>query len=163
MYGRYRHYGSSEFNLSSFEPISNRQYFVKPIGGLWAEPLNPKPSSRGWKDWCEENDFNTDRINEWFDFDLVDSTKVFRIVTENDIYRLNRIRCCGFIHHEDSTIFDMEVRWINFKRLMDLGYDAVEFEINDFTYWALYGWDCDSIVVINPDKIIPVIDEDIEF
>lgn len=52
--------------------------------------------------------------------------------------------------------------WIDFEKCLELGIDAVEIcyygdECEDSEYWplhyVLYGWDCDSIVVLNPDAI----------
>ena len=47
--------------------------------------------------------------------------------------------------------------WIllDFEKLAET-YDAVEVSISsDFDlYYKLYGWDCDSIVIMNPDVVV---------
>ncbi|MFR3519297.1 MAG: hypothetical protein ACLTT4_12785 [Coprobacillus cateniformis] len=37
-------------------------------------------------------------------------------------------------------------------------YDAIEVNIsNDYgLYWKLYGWDCDSILVMNSDVVVEI-------
>lgn len=44
---------------------------------------------------------------------------------------------------------------IDFEALLAAGWDAVEYHMSedDGLYWALYGWDCDSICVLNPDVV----------
>ena len=44
---------------------------------------------------------------------------------------------------------------LDFEKLAET-YDAVEVNISsDFNlYYQLYGWDCDSIVIMNPDIIV---------
>ena len=32
-------------------------------------------------------------------------------------------------------------------------YDAIEVIISDGLYYALYGWDCDSILILNKDIV----------
>ena len=53
---------------------------------------------------------------------------------------------------------------IDFERCLRLGIDAIElcwygeeFEnvASGDLYGELYGWDCDSIVILNPDAVIP--------
>lgn len=48
----YIHYGSSTFY--KFPPVKNELYFDKPIGGLWASPID---TQYGWKYWCKVNHF----------------------------------------------------------------------------------------------------------
>ena len=49
--------------------------------------------------------------------------------------------------------------YLDFVRLRDeFGVDAVEIEDINAMYWSMYGWDCDSIVVLNPDIIEEVIE-----
>ena len=42
---------------------------------------------------------------------------------------------------------------LDFEQLRKDGWDAVEVEIGRL-YWQLYGWDCDSILIMNPEVIV---------
>ena len=43
----------------------------------------------------------------------------------------------------------------DFEKMLADGWDAIEFRLSEDSelYWALYGWDCDSILVMNPDVV----------
>ena len=73
---KYIHYGHSEFRKELFTPIRNRYMFVKPSGGLWASPLF---SEVGWKDWCTQEHFRMDQLEECFKFTLSEDAKVLHI------------------------------------------------------------------------------------
>ena len=47
------------------------------------------------------------------------------------------------------------IKTVDFEQLIANGIDAIEFNIsNDWDlYMALYGWDCDSTLILNPDVI----------
>ena len=55
----------------------------------------------------------------------------------------------------------------DFEKCIDQGIDAVElciygdeYDCDDYfeLHNSLYGWDCDSIVILNPNAVIPVSD-----
>ena len=69
----YVHSGSKTFYKYIFHKISNREHWVKPMGGLWGSPLN---SAYGWKQWCEDNNFNHTNSSYWDNFET-NKTKVF--------------------------------------------------------------------------------------
>ena len=55
----------------------------------------------------------------------------------------------------------------DFEEIMSLGYDAIDYRLSDEVgafafdslYWCLYGWDCDSILILNKDIVIPITEE----
>ena len=61
----YIHYGHSEFRPELFREIKNRYAFVKPLGGLWASPVDAK---LGWKEWCTDENFCVGRLLDSFTF-----------------------------------------------------------------------------------------------
>lgn len=152
MAGKYIHYGASNFNKAFFSPISNRYYFNKPDGGLWASPMI---SDSGWKEWCESNSFRLDKLSEHFIFTLKDDANVLVIQSNTALAMLDIMGYC-IDYFKKYDIHDQY--YLDFEKLLSDGYDAIQVFINNETYWSMYGWDCDSILILNPD-CIAVVDE----
>lgn len=136
----YIHYGHVKFNENLFADIKNCD-FVKPHGGLWASNVNAK---YGWKDWCKDNNFRDCLEENSFTFKLKDNAKVLII---DDATKLKKLPTIESIY---------KFSWINldFEKIKQ-EYDAIEVLISEDMqlYWDLYGWDCDSLLVMNKDII----------
>lgn len=149
----YIHYGSNEFKPELFKPVKNEMMFTKPKGGLWASPINAKES---WKEWCERNDFRLQLLEKSFVFVLKPDTKVLFIDDVKQLENLPKV--------ENPAIFDNFKLWtcLDFEKLSK-EYDAVEITLSEEKshrgeFWGglydkLYGWDCDSICIMNPECI----------
>lgn len=137
----YIHYGSKHFNKNLFKKIKNIP-FVKPEGGLWASNIKAK---YGWKEWTQDNNYGTDKYREdnCFKFRLKNGAKILTIKNKKDLRELPKYKVPTF----DSNLFN----WLDFEKLSEQ-YDAIEVFI-DKLYWELYGWDCDSLLVLNKDVI----------
>lgn len=145
----YIHYGHDEFVHP--DPIRNRDYFTKPKGGLWA---SRKDDEFGWKDWCEREDFRLDSFDRSFEFTLKDSANVLVLNNRDQLDFLPQIKYGErYRYHKDDWSSEC---YLNFEKLSK-EYDAIDIpDISPF-YWALYGWDCNSILIMNPD-IVEVIE-----
>ena len=138
----YIHYGHKYFDANLFMEINNFELgHVKPHGGLWASNINAK---YGWKEWCRENNFRKCSYDDSFKFKLKSGTKVLRIDKAKTLKELPII---------DSPY---KFSWINldFEKIKE-NYDAIEVLISadHQLYWDLYGWDCDSLLILNKDCI----------
>ena len=138
---KYIHYGHRSFNRNLFIPIANRRNLAKPIGGLWASAVD---ADYGWKDWCEDSDFRKCENENSFIFTLSDNARVLYIDNISDTDNLPKtsgeFKLCSWV-------------CLDFEKLKD-EYDAIEVKISgDGIYFGLYGWDCDSILIMNPDII----------
>lgn len=147
----YIHYGAKQFDPLLNFPIKNEHCWVKPEGGLWASRIN---ASFGWKDWCAREEFRDCKDDCSFKFVMRDENKIAVISTLAQLRRLP--------HIENSIIRSSYL--IDFEKCLRIGIDAIElcwygeeFEkvASGDLYFELYGWDCDSIVVLNPDAVIP--------
>lgn len=136
---KYIHYGADSFNPEKFEPIVNSFRFSKPNGGFWASRIDAK---YGWRDWCEDNEFNLDRLDRSFTFTLKEGSRVYEIRSVADAFKLP--------FNSPSKFF----AYIDFEKCLEEGIDAIEVTDIDFVYETLYGWDCDSILILNPEIIV---------
>ena len=148
----YIHYGSTKFDPTKGFPIKNEECWVKPIGGLWASRKN---ASFGWKDWCEVEEFEDCEISNSFDFVMKDESKIAVISTLAQLKALPQIENPRY--HSISYLID-------FEECVRRGVDAIELcwygeeyrhVASDNLHFDLYGWDCDSIIVLNPEAIVP--------
>lgn len=144
-------YGKT-WDRAKLRPVRNSLICLrKPTGGLWASPVGAK---YGWKYWCEENEFETKALEMWFEFTFV-----------GRIYRINSVRDMNdlpWVPHPDAPDFE----FIDFEFLMKDGYDAIHLTDHGetVTKWSigpslghsLYGWDCESVLVMNPDSVTDV-------
>ena len=141
----YIHYGHTKFDKDLFTKIKNVDCNTKPRGGLWASDINSK---HGWKEWCNENEFRDCDKENSFTFTLSDDVKILYIESVNDLQSLPKVDDKFGINFSSWILLD-------FEKLAEI-YDAVEVSISsDFDlYYKLYGWACDSIVIMNPDIVV---------
>lgn len=136
---KYVHYGSTEFYPELVGPIRNQRMFTKPYGGFWGSPVD---TDNGWKDWCESERFRKCREEESFVFSLKPEARVLYLREPEDLKGLPTQ-----VENEMTTWTSLD-----FERLVEDGWDAVEVEIGPL-WWQLYGWDCDSILIMNPEVV----------
>lgn len=150
--GRYIHYGHKDFNGHSFVGIKNEMFpRIKPVGGFWASPVDAK---YGWKDWCDSEKFIECNKNNSFEFSIDESANIFHIYSVSDLKRLPENKMDSMFSHS---------MWycIDFEQCVKMGIDAIELHLSEdrpedlfnSLYYALYGWDCDSILIMNPNII----------
>lgn len=144
---KYIHYGHTKFDINLFCPIKNRTMFSKPFGGFWASKVN---ALYGWKDWCENENFMECSDSCSITFALSDNAKILTINNIKDLKELPKAKQPVEV---TGSLFE---NYIDFEKLLEIGYDAVEVNISsdDRLYMALYGWDCDSILIMNPKIIV---------
>lgn len=141
---KYIHYGHKCFDRSLFRPVKNTMdIFKKPKGGFWASAID---AEFGWKDWCDDQNFRKCDEENSFRFKLKDGAKVLHINKED-----MELPC---ITREDPTSHHLFI-FPDWEQMVKDGWDAVEVHISECRalYEHLYGWDCDSILVLNPDVV----------
>lgn len=142
----YIHYGSTNFIKEKFEEISQIAFFSKPFGGFWASRVG---AEYGWKEWIANNNFRVDRYREdnCFKFKLKEGTKVLTINNAKQLYNLPK-------NTNGYRFTFSDIVYLDFEKLAK-EYDAIEVLISEDKklYWNLYGWDCDSILIMNKDVV----------
>lgn len=141
----YTHYGSEKFDKERWMPIQNEIMCNKPHGGLWAVKNN---STYGWKEWCQENDFRIDKLDTKFEFMLSDDANILELTTPDDLKNIPT--------KEQPIPGVIDIMFPDFEKMLKSGIDAIQLNLSDGNYelyFPLYGWDCDSILIMNPDII----------
>ena len=149
----YRTYGLGNFDKALFKRAENnkdRWPRNKPKGGLWASPVD---ADFGWLDWNKREMFMAYEDDDYFEFVFKDDARIYTIDSREDVARLPQqwdneemVKLFGDIRRYGSEFYP------DFEKISE-EYDAIEYHMNNETYWALYGWDCDSVLVLNPDAI----------
>lgn len=143
-------YGSKKFNPKKMGKIKNRS-FCKPEGGLWVSPVDSK---FGWKDWCEVEDFRDCKESNSFKVSFKDDAKVIIIDSYDDLDKLPSMNP----YKDIPTLASYGDRFPDFEKLAK-EVDAIW--LTEEGQWKtrmtnpknLYGWDCESILVLNPNSI----------
>jgi hypothetical protein len=136
------HYGNTSFDEEKFQPIKNR-LFVKPHGGLWSSPVK---SSWGWIDWCTSEHFHTGSLGESFQFTLKPETRILKINGVKDLEKMCPYEPIeGFkLPNFEAIVLEWDAIWLTVR-----GQNATRFSHP----MSLYGWDCESMFVMNKDCI----------
>ncbi len=159
----YVHYGASHFDPARFVPAKNTKHFNnKPVchTGLWASRENDE---YGWEAWCRKNDFKVERLDTFFRFTLT-GAHILTISEPVDLIPLPKLHPWEYIERNPDHIPRFEMvnneyvpSWcyLDFEKLSE-DYDAIELK-NSFLFdYILFGWDCDCLLVLNPDKIFEI-------
>ena len=136
-------------------PITNYGAMNKPHGGLWASPVGAEHS---WYEWVKDNQFYPKRLELNFEFELSPDARVLELTPEN-VWHLPMQKDAPewIIERSELRPFGMIVG-VDFETLAQK-YDVLECSLTEHPslYWSLYGWDCDCILVMNPDMIVEVL------
>jgi len=158
------HYGHSSFDPVLWHPIKNRTHsaVLKPTGGLWASPAD---ASYGWRQWCEDNDYVTYSDGNCFSFRLKACARVLVIDSVEVLTGLPHVGgkspTYGLLDDLHEVLMSAwDGKSLDFEAIAS-DFDAIEYVLSadPGLYWALYGWDCDCIVVLD-STVIEVCDED---
>ncbi len=140
------HYGANKYDPKKFRKVENMN-FVKPKGGLWTSPVD---SEFGWKDWCVAEDFRSCNKENSFKVRFKDDAKVAIIDTYEDMDKLplqdDRFHSILMPNFESLAI-DIDAIWMTAE-----GQWATRMSHPK----SLYGWDCESVLIMNPDCIEPI-------
>lgn len=175
----YIHYGHGGFEPSQFKASENRYGYCKPYGGLWACPVD---TTFGWVEFLEREDGESwlgtqkmDALAKSFRFAVADTANIVHIRTIEDLAGLPRQkfddsnpfsdlhadRCWGDPMEYVKGKECYEIRWLplDFEQMVRDGIDGVEVHWSELGWeeaHLLDGWDFDSIVILNPDVVVPV-------
>lgn len=143
--GRYIHFGD-DFDRNKFETIRNQVGMPKPYGGFWASRYSR--DGLQWRDFIKEKRGIELKMGNSFKFPLKKGANIIEITCSKDLKALPKA----------PTDKCTQLKWVclDFEKMLADGVDAIEVRgiANDKKlYFDLYSWDCDSILIMNPDII----------
>jgi len=149
-------YGSAAFDPKQFKPVTRHNYLqCKPDGGMWACPVD---SEYGWKHWCEGERFSAD-LDVSFTF-----TYEGRYIVIDKLADLDDLTWT--IPEELKGLHGFcGCEYIDFANSLAKGIDAVHLTVEGQNRTRhtfprnLYGWDCESVLILNPNKVIQIPDD----
>ena len=148
----YVHYGNKTFSDDKWNHIQNR-LGNKPFGGLWA---SPDDAEFGWKDWNVDQNYTECNEADCFRFALREGARVYMIDSIEALRLLptNIDKEILITFKGETVAYKPEKFYPDFEKITEQ-YDVIEFMFsNDWRlYDALYGWDCDCVLVLNKSVI----------
>ena len=140
----YIHYGDDEYRTPN--PIKNEICWVKPKGGLWA---SRKDDEFGWINWCRKEEFRLDSFDRFFEFTLKNGAKVLVLEDPDQLDFLPTTNSPDRPYNKYDRYSTCD---LDFEKL-EKKYDAIELKNSWKFHWPLYGWDCNCILIMNPDIV----------
>jgi hypothetical protein len=145
------------YDPSKFEPIINKPFNNKPKGGLWTSPFHPDIGSE-WIEWCKEEEFGVKAEGSPISFLKVkDDGKFLLINTLNDLIEiLKAFQLKSYQGKFFDPVLDYEslTRSIDGIYLTTAGQCATRLSgIEDDSHASLYGWDCETVFIMNQNVI----------
>lgn len=130
------------FDIERFRPARNSTSNKPAGGGFWGSPVE---STHGWKDWCKAEDFCECREEDSFKTLFAGNALIIHGPEwwHNFDWRVEP-NACGSFHK------------IDFEGLLEDGIDGIYLtERGEITtrFKGLYGWDVESVYVLNPECI----------
>lgn len=159
--------GKREFKKELLDKKNLEIMFKKPRGCFWGSLYEPERKYKS--DWCRWvcDNMSSGYYTYGITYSLKEDSKVYIINEKKDLeellikYNAKNDSESSFIRHilemdRSSDLFTDIVDWIKVAE----DYDAVYLTEKgaDKLYFDLYGWDCGSIAIFNPDIV-----EDIEY
>ena len=150
----YVHYGCEEFDYENLANSDKKPILKTKPNGLWASPLYCGTS---WKEWCEREQFHTERLKKSFRFRLKKNAKVLHLYTLDDaaeyyvVKKEPSLSDRNYYYMEHSL--DIEKIYAHFDAMeVHMSNDRARFHNNSvFNYY-----DVDSICIWNPDIVVPL-------
>ena len=161
----YIHYGNDHFDPCCCGRIRNGSLKPKPLGGFWA---SREGDEYGWDVWCRQEEYHLDRLKKSFRFLLSEDSHVLELSSEDDLLPLPKkkpwkpkdLAWMDQLQPDEHPTQEQIEEWfrpnfcmLDFEKLVKSGIDAIEmFNASSFMH-SLQGWDCNSILIMNP-KIV---------
>lgn len=152
---RFLNIGISNLDKDKWVAPTNAKYGNKPIGGLWGSPLAIRGKfASPWHEWCYY-EMPHWILEDCVTFELKEDTRIYEIDCLEDLeilvsnYKIPTTPETEIITRLESLLdFEKIARDYDAIYLTDRGEASTRFSVP-----SLYGWDCESILILNFDCI----------
>lgn len=156
-YDKFCFVGGSYYDRKYFEETkcSDEFDFLKPIGGLWLCPYHNNKNPSAWIDFIKNNDMERD-ITHITIFELKENSNVLVL---DDPYTFEE-EYGRFIDYREGRLARSNIKFNEIKNEYDAFFiDGSIVTSVSGSYCAslpvrLYGWDVETLYVMNPDILI---------
>lgn len=141
------HYGHRKFDKKRFNKVKN-DWWNKPFGGFWACPIE----TNEWKEWSMSERFRLKRLK----------SRMFLKLTSKRICKIDSLRDLknkfDWLPVDQTLPEVLRTNKPDFEKMAQK-YDAIFLTSKGqartrLTHdYNLYGWDCECVLVLNPNKI----------
>ena len=175
----YIHYGSEHYNPNRFIPVRNDARITKPADGtgLWAgregETYEDGRIIYGWKEWCRDSKYREELLKKSFRFRLADMANILTLMDPGDLVPLRKT--APWEYKDSRTLLNLQEGemptmeqlhefyrrnpcFLDYEKLLNDGVDGIELRNSHLFARYLIDWNCDCLLVLNPEVIIPVSD-----
>lgn len=145
-------HGKECFDRDQFIIPSNRPYINKPYGGLWGCRYKPYSNS-AWHEWCVSERFFTEALKSGFIYSIKEDSRLYIIDTYRDLEEITD----RFPNDKDDLLFpNKTIDYVGIMKEYDAIYltDRGQSVTRHSRPYSLYGWDVESILILNGDIII---------
>lgn len=158
-YVTYLRKAAGPFDINAIFTDLTPRVINKPKSAFWGSPLNAK---FGWKDWCESEEWG-DLGGDKVIWTLQEGSKILRIIRK-EVEDMKTSPLLKYYIKErivSSTRAEYGDFYLNFTELARQNYAAVELmdasighSFTNRLELSFNVWDCQSIVVLDPSKLI---------
>ena len=175
----YIHYGSEHYNPNRFLPVRNDGRITKPADGtgLWAsrdgDTYEDGMIIYGWKEWCRDSKYRVELLKKSFRFRLADTADILTVMAPQDLVPMPKISPWEYrdsralLNLQEGEMPSLEQLhefyrrnpcFLDYEKLLSDGVDGIELRNSHLFARYLIDWNCDCLLVLNPDVIIPISD-----
>ena len=176
----YIHYGSDIYNPSLAFPARNSGLYPEPAEGtgLWASressTFEDGSAVYGWEKWCTDCKYKTERLKKSFRFRLLDTARTVMLEKPEDLEALPKTSPWKI--KDKSALNDLAPDelpsmeqlhefygsnpcYLDYEKMIADGIDAIELRNSHLFSRYLKYWDCDCLVVLNPEVVVPLMEK----
>jgi len=160
---------TKRFQAEKVEKITNNPGMNKPHGGIWTSPFHEFKGS-DWIRWCVDEHFNVSSLQGQSAslLYIADSSMIYKINCERNLIDLTRrfpLETVLSLFRGNDVDFEAASRYYDAIYLTEEGQWQTRLPENPLP--TFYGWDCESVLIMNPEiinrcVIINILDEWLE-